>query len=149
MRLNRNLTGSLINLTIFISEMQFFLLLHCLFSSKGWVCYTSFELIIRSVGDIKSRWQDHPSCHKSQQECLEGLMLILLIIINNYFNEYSSELSYQISTSKVLDEGEWMVLHKQKKNKWLLFSLFNFNINSIHKIFKKLLNVLNKQKIKE
>lgn len=25
---------------------------------------------------------------------------------NNYFNEYSSELSYQISTSKVLDEGE-------------------------------------------
>ena len=68
---------------------------------------------------------------------------------NNYFNEYSSELSYQISTSKVLDEGEWMVLHKQKKNKWLLFSLFNFNINSIHKIFKKLLNVLNKQKIKE
>lgn len=25
---------------------------------------------------------------------------------NNYVNEYSSELSYQISTSKVLDEGE-------------------------------------------
>ena len=25
---------------------------------------------------------------------------------NNYCNEYSSELSYQISTSKVLDEGE-------------------------------------------
>ena len=61
----------------------------------------------------------------------------------------NTELPYQISTSKVLDEGEWMVLQKQKKNKWLLFSLFSLNINSIHKIFKKLLNVLNKQKIKQ
>lgn len=59
----------------------------------------------------------------------------------------NTELPYQISTSKVLDEGEWMVLQKQKKNKWLLFSLFSLNINSIHKIFKKLLNVLNKQKL--
>lgn len=36
-----------------------------------------------------------------------------------------------------------------KEKQMITFLTFNLNINSIHKIFKKLLNVLNKQKIKQ
>ena len=126
MRLYRNLTGSLINLTIFIGKMQFFLLLHCLFSSKGWVCYTSFELIIRSVGDIKSRWQDHPSCHKSQQECLEGLMLILLIIIIIILMNTHLSFHTKYQPPKCwMRANEWSYTNKRKTNDY--FSHFSIS----------------------
>lgn len=114
MRLYRNLTGSLINLTIFISEMQFFLLLHCLFSSKGWVCYTSFELIIRSVGDIKKLMTR--SSELPQEECLEGLMLILLIIIIISMNTHLSFHTKYQPPKCWMRANEWSYTNKRKTN---------------------------------